>query len=215
MGVAALELQRDAVAEFDALLGRMTADEVIAGWRHVIVEVGRRAESYADVGCDSDDADLVNEALAFVTKADRLKPFLSAFEDVRDAGYQILRAKDVLVNAEPSRPASGRKGLRVPPSESRPRLTYSDDQLVAAVGQACRLCGELPGRDASGGVFSRDVAEVLRGGNPFDRNTPPTADRLDANSVGVRLARLVRDGRIIQASKPYEGKRWIVCDRNA
>jgi hypothetical protein len=86
-------------------------------------------------------------------------------------------------------------------------VTFTDDELVAAVAEAEKQWAArgLPTRGASANFVACVLADfpILAGG-------PKRIG--DVVRVGRALARLGREGRLVAASRPWEGKRWTLAE---
>jgi hypothetical protein len=99
------------------------------------------------------------------------------------------------------------------PELEREPLSFTDTELLRALREANRSWDRRRPRDRRGqGVWSSLVADVLVGVTfmPGEVVVPkelrPTQS--DTTRVGVALARLTRDGRVLRTSRKWETNRW-------
>jgi len=86
--------------QLEQLLPKITHDELLKLTLGAQVELGRRAQAYADAVYEMDaPIDLINEALAFCVRADELMPILKENPVVQRAGWNVREAKRDITNA--------------------------------------------------------------------------------------------------------------------
>ena len=85
-------------------------------------------------------------------------------------------------------------------------LRFTDDELVVAVAEVERQW-DARGRATRRGAYAHCVAGVLHGFPILAGGPMPKGDVI---RVGKALARLGREGRLVAASRPWEGKQWTL-----
>lgn len=84
------------------LLPKITHDELLRLTADALVEIGRRADQYANVllgEFDDPPHDAANEALAFIYRAEGLMPVYGSLERVRQARRLVREAREELCAA--------------------------------------------------------------------------------------------------------------------
>jgi hypothetical protein len=96
----------------------------------------------------------------------------------------------------------------------REPLTFTDAQLLRALRKTHREWNRRFKDRRKEGVLSSSVAWVLAGLDAFSRGPVSEEDRSrrpsrrDVTRVGVALARLAREGRVIRTNRSWEANAW-------
>jgi hypothetical protein len=86
-------------------------------------------------------------------------------------------------------------------------LTFTDDELIAALAEAEKQWAAKGQRYAGRGSYAHCVTRVLHDAPILGPNLGAKGDVI---RVGRALARLGREGRVFLTSRSWESKRWSV-----
>lgn len=178
---------------------------------HITASGGHRAERGVVVNIDDNTARELLDVLY------ELRDVLAKSGDILGHTAEVLEVDDD--DNGPAAPAAWDSFLDAHPELAPDPLTFTDDELVAAVAEAERQCleyltslGNAAFWTKMRGAAAYAVADVIAGRPSIGmvKSPVPSPQLADKIRVGKALARLGREGRLLAANKPYEHKRWTL-----